>query len=83
MATYTQLGSITIDAFQWNGPPLVISNLPIWARKLPLLISGGTDLCVPTTGRTVLAAHVTDWVFQAPDGSIHVVSNAYFVSLYH
>jgi hypothetical protein len=86
MATYTQLGSITIDAFQWNDGALSTYNLPIWAKRLALQQSGST-LCVPVGvakgNGGVLPANPTDWVYLAPDGSVHVVTNAYFVSLYH
>ena len=85
MATYTQKGAITVDAFQWNGGPLVVSNLPIWARRLALQQSGSV-LDVPVGlakgANGVLPANPTDWVYQAPDGSINVTTNAHFTALY-
>jgi hypothetical protein len=79
MATYTQIGSVTVDAFQWNGVDLV--NVPIWAAQLDMQISG-TSLCVPMGQRSVVGACPTDWVYQGPDGSINVMTNAQFTALY-
>jgi hypothetical protein len=86
MTTYTQIGGVTIDAIQWNGPPLVMSALPIWLRNLPIVVAG-LSLCVPIgiTGskRGTVPANIGDWIFLSPNGDVSVVSNAYFVALYH
>jgi hypothetical protein len=85
MATYTQRGSVTVDAFQWNGGVIVVSNLPIWARRLPLQVCG-IALDVPVgLARGVsgtLPANPTDWVYLGPDGSVNVMTNAQFTLLY-
>lgn len=80
MTTYTQKGSVTIDAFQWNGGTGIPTNLPYWTKNLALHNSSG-DLHVPTSSGT-LVAKSTDWVYRGPDGSVNVMTNAHFVKLY-
>jgi hypothetical protein len=81
MATYTQIGSVTVEAFQWRGGALSSYALPVWAKRLALHASGDT-LCVPSRCGT-LGANKMDWVVQGADGGIDVVPNAHFTLLYH
>ena len=79
--TFTQRGSVTVQAFQWNGGVLSSYTLANWAKQLALHTPGDGSLHVPTRSG-VMAAKKTDWVVQGVDGGIDVVPNSHFVLLY-
>lgn len=81
MATHTQIGSVTVDAFQWNGGTLAAATLPGWAAALALQTPGDGTLDVPTT-RGTFKAGIGDWVIRYASGETEIVSNATFVLLY-
>lgn len=79
MAIYTQLGSASIQAFQWTGQAL--SGIPAAFKHFSLQVSDG-NLHVPTRLGTV-AAKNTDWVVLDADNSLTVMPNSAFILLYH
>ena len=82
MATYTQNGSVTVDAFQWKGGLLSSYALPVWAKRIALHAPGDGSLHVPARSGTARAA-ATDWIVQGADGGIDVVPASHFSLLYH
>jgi len=84
MATHTQKGGVSIDAFQWSGGLLTAaaSTLPIWAKRLALHSPGDGTLHVPSRSGTE-KANATDWVIQDADGSITIIPNSVFTLLYN
>jgi hypothetical protein len=81
MATKTQIGSVTVDAFQWLGGTIAGTSLPIWAKKLYLHTPGDGSLHVPTA-RGTFRALSTDWVMQTTTGDILIMSNVHFTAYY-
>lgn len=81
MATHTQRGSVTVDAFQWIGGKLSSYTLPSWALRLSLQVPGDGYLHVPSRNG-ILRAGISDWVVQSPDGGVDIHTNASFVLLY-
>lgn len=79
MTQYTQIGSVTVDAFQWTGQAM--SGFPTWAKAL-FIHPTANILCVPTRQGT-LSAKLTDWVVQDADGTVTVMPNTAFIKLYH
>lgn len=79
MTQYTQIGAVTIQAFQWTGQAL--STFPTFAKTL-FIHQSGTQLHVPARNGTI-AANLNDWVVLDPDGSITCMPNAAFVKLFH
>ncbi len=81
MAVHTQIGGVTIDAFQWLGGTLAAASLPYWALALALQTPGDGTLDVPTVRGTVRAG-ITDWALRMPTGTVHVLSATDFAALY-
>ena len=82
MTAYTQIGSVTVQAFQWKGGALSSYTLPSWAKALALHTPGDGTLHVPVRNG-VEAAKVNVWVVQGADSGIDIVLNAHFIKLYH
>jgi hypothetical protein len=78
MAVYTQIGSVTVEAFQWTGQ--AFSTLPVFANRKFLQASGGV-LDLPTVFGTV-AIPMNYWAVLHSDGSVVVMTNAAFKALY-
>lgn len=78
VTVYTQIGSVTVEAFQWTGQ--AISTLPVFARQKFLQVSSGV-LSIPTELGT-LGVPLNYWVVLHSDGSIAIMTNAAFNSLY-
>ena len=81
MATHTQRGGVSVDAFQWTGGVLVLHSLPAWAQLLALHTPGDGSLIVPIRTGTARAV-ATDWVLRSTDGGVEVIPNASFTALY-
>jgi hypothetical protein len=84
MATHTQKGGVTVDAFQWPGGTLATAAptlLPVWAKQLALHSPGDGTLDVPTP-RGTFAAKPTDWIVRASTGDVSILSAAQFGVLY-
>lgn len=88
MTTHTQKGSVSVDAYQWLGGTATVASFTsgatvgTWLKRLALHTPGDGSLHVPTTVGT-LRANPTDWVALHPDGSVSVLPNATFTSLYN
>jgi len=84
MTTYTQKGSVTVEAFHWQGGTLAAaaSTLPSWAKSMALHTPGDGTLHVPVTAGGTLAAHIGDWVVRYTNGIIVIIDNATFTALY-
>jgi len=80
MTIKTQIGSVTVDAFQWTGGTIP-TNLPVWAKRLALHTPGDGSLHVPTKRGTVRAL-INQWVLQYANGDVDVQPNDIFTSLY-
>ncbi len=81
MATHTQIGGMTIDAFQWLGGTMAAANLPTWTEVVALQTPGDGTLDVPTSWGTFKAG-INDWVIHYPTGDIGTMSNTLFTALY-
>ena len=81
MASYSQVGGVKVDAFQWKGGALSTYVLPAWAKRLALHTPGDGSLHVPARNG-VIAAHNTDWVVQGADGGIDIMPTSHFTALY-
>lgn len=83
MASHTQVGSVVVDAFQWNGGTIAAATLPVWAKQLALHTPGDGSLHVPTgTKRGTIRADSGDWVLRVSTGHIEAMSNTTFLVLY-
>ncbi len=82
MTTFTQVGGVTVDAFQWNGDPLSGYDLPGWARVMALHAPSDGTLHVPCSIGT-FSARPGDWVWQGPDGSVYVSTDAFFSAMFN
>jgi len=81
MAAHTQIGGVSVDAFQWNGGQLGNYALPAWASALALQTPGDGTLDVPTF-RGTFKASIGDWIARYSTGHIEIMSNTSFFSLY-
>lgn len=79
MASYTQIGSVAVQAFQWTGQ--AFTSLPAFAKAL-FLHRSSDDLHVPSRTGTH-AVKINQWVVQHPDGIVDILSNSAFTALYH
>lgn len=81
MALYTQVGGVQVEAFQWQGDPLDGYELPGWARAKGFHApSDGTLQVRCETG--TFPAFPGDWVWMAPDGTIHVAKDSLFSAMF-
>ena len=83
MATHTQVGGVTVDAFQWNGGTIAAAALPAWTKQLAMQTPGDGTLHVPeSTSRGTCRANTGDWVVRTTNGHVDIMSNTTFVLLY-
>lgn len=86
MASHTQKGSVSLLAFQWTQGATIASVVAAnpqetWIRSLPFHTPGDGTLHVPTWQGTT-RANPTDWVIKNPDGTVQVLTNSQFTTLY-
>jgi hypothetical protein len=81
MASHSQAGSKTVDAFQWVGPTLASTTFPVWAKRLALHTPGDGSLHVPTPNGTFRMLP-GEWAMQMTTGDIRFMTNAEFVAYY-
>lgn len=83
MATHTQIGSVTVDAFQWNGGTIAAANLPAWTKNLALQTPGDGTLHIPESpSRGTCRVNIGDWVVRTSNGHIDMMSATTFNILY-
>jgi len=83
MANHTQVGSVTVDAFQWTGGTIAGTVMPVWAKQLALHTPGDGSLHIPTgTKWGTIKADAGDWVVRVSSGHIEAMSAATFATLY-
>lgn len=78
MATYAQVGNVTVEAFQWVGDPLSGYDLPGWTN-------GSAALHAPTNGMLEVTCHdgrtnarIGDWVVRYETGTVDIIPDELF-----
>lgn len=74
--------SVAVDAIQWSGHTRSLTPLAPWTKVIYAPEVTADSRLIVRNMDSIITAEIGDWVIKGPDGSLSIMKDAQFQTLY-